>query len=50
MRLRPTLRAHEVPSPGAERAIETDQALREAIGEYVHLDHYAPNWPGVKIK
>ena len=32
----------EVSSPGAERPLKTDQALREAVGEYVHLDYYAP--------
>lgn len=30
----------EVSSPGAERPLKTDQDLRNAIGEYVHLSYY----------
>lgn len=30
----------EVSSPGAERPIKTEQALTEAIGNYIHLSFY----------
>lgn len=30
----------EVSSPGAERPLKTEQAIRDAIGEYVHFDYY----------
>ena len=31
----------EVSSPGAERPLKTEAAVREAIGDYIHLDYYA---------
>lgn len=30
----------EVSSPGAERPLKTEQAIKEAIGQYVHLAYY----------
>ena len=31
----------EVSSPGAERPLKTEEAIRGAIGEYIHLGYYA---------
>ncbi len=30
----------EVSSPGAERPLKTEEAIKNAIGEYVHFDYY----------
>lgn len=30
----------EVSSPGAERPLKTEAAMKEAIGQYVHFDYY----------
>ena len=34
----------EVSSPGAERPLKTEQDIQNAIGEYVHLDYYVPQY------
>lgn len=34
----------EVSSPGAERPLKTPEAVQQAIGRYVHLDYYAPQY------
>lgn len=30
----------EVSSPGAERPLKTEQAIADAVGQYVHFDYY----------
>ena len=32
----------EVSSPGAERPLKTEAAIKAAIGSYVHFDYYVP--------
>lgn len=32
----------EVSSPGAEKPLKNEKAIREAVGEYVHFSYYAP--------
>ncbi|MDO4432861.1 MAG: ribosome maturation factor RimP [Aerococcaceae bacterium] len=34
----------EVSSPGAERPLKTEEAVRQAVGEYIHLAYYAPQY------
>ncbi|MCW6676696.1 ribosome maturation factor RimP [Aerococcaceae bacterium NML130460] len=34
----------EVSSPGAERPLKTEAAIQAAVGEYVHLSYYAPQY------
>ena len=32
----------EVSSPGAERPLKTEEALKEAVGQYIHASFYQP--------
>lgn len=34
----------EVSSPGAERPLKTEQDIQNAVGEYVHMDYYVPQY------
>ncbi|MGO3202090.1 MAG: ribosome maturation factor RimP, partial [Ruoffia tabacinasalis] len=34
----------EVSSPGAERPLKTEQDILNAVGEYIHLDYYVPQF------
>lgn len=34
----------EVSSPGAERPLKDEEAIKAAIGEYVHFDYYVPQF------
>lgn len=34
----------EVSSPGVERPLKTESAIRQAVGQYVHLDYYSPQY------
>ncbi|WP_124057317.1 ribosome maturation factor RimP [Vaginisenegalia massiliensis] len=34
----------EVSSPGAERPLKTQADMEAAIGQYIHLDYYAPQY------
>lgn len=34
----------EVSSPGAERPLKTQEAIKDAIGMYVHFDYYVPQY------
>lgn len=34
----------EVSSPGAERPLKTDKDIMNAVGDYVHLDYYVPQF------
>lgn len=34
----------EVSSPGAERPLKTEKDILNAVGEYIHLDYYVPQF------
>ena len=34
----------EVSSPGIERPLKGDKALKEAVGKYIHFDYYVPQY------
>lgn len=34
----------EVSSPGAERPLKNEQAIRDAVGSYIHFDYYVPQF------
>lgn len=34
----------EVSSPGAERPLKSDKDILNAVGEYIHLDYYVPQF------